>query len=112
MKTWQKEDFEAYRHEGETRKNVVQVGLASYDTIKPKPKKYEYDPQLELQLVRAGKAEHKSFEVPIGSLHIHKRIVPEAIIRAIKREDPQVDLFAKPKMPLKELVEFYQHARD
>jgi hypothetical protein len=28
------EDVEAYRHETETRKNVVPVGLASYDTSK------------------------------------------------------------------------------
>jgi hypothetical protein len=40
------DDVEAYRHETETRKNVVPVGLASYDTSKPKPKKYAYDPHL------------------------------------------------------------------
>jgi hypothetical protein len=32
------ENVEACRHETETRKNVVPVGLASYDTPKPKPK--------------------------------------------------------------------------
>ena len=95
------EDVEAYRHETETRKNVVPVGLASYDTSKHKPKKYEYDPHLDLQLVWTGKAENTSFEVPTISLHIHERIAPEAIVRAIKREDPQIDLFAKPDMPLK-----------
>ena len=41
------EDVEAYRHEKETRKNVVPAGLASHDTTKPKPKKYEYDPHLD-----------------------------------------------------------------
>ena len=41
-----KEDIEAYRHEAETRKNAVPVGLASYDTSKPKPKKYDYDPRV------------------------------------------------------------------
>jgi hypothetical protein len=41
------EDVDAYRHETETRKNVVPVGLASYDTSKQKPKKYEYDPHLD-----------------------------------------------------------------
>ena len=41
------EDVEAYRHETETRKNVVPAGLASYDTLKPKPNKYEYDPHLD-----------------------------------------------------------------
>ena len=42
------EDVEAYRHETDTRKNAVPVGLASYDTSKPKPKKYEYDPLADL----------------------------------------------------------------
>lgn len=71
-----KGDIEAYRHEKDRRKNVVPVGLASYDTSKPKPKKYEYDPHLDPQLVWAGKAEHTSFEVPTVSLHIHERIAP------------------------------------
>ncbi len=58
------EDVEAYRHEKETRKNVVPAGLASYDTSTPKPKKYEYDPHLDPQLVWTGKEENTSFEVP------------------------------------------------
>ncbi len=107
-----KGDIEAYRHEKDKRKNVVPVGLASYDTSKPKPKKYEYDPHLDPLLVWAGKAEHTSFEVPTVSLHIHERIAPEAIVRSLKRQDPQIDLFAKPDLPLKELVEFYQHEMD
>lgn len=34
-------DVEVYRHEADKRKNAVPVGLASYDTSKPKPKKNE-----------------------------------------------------------------------
>ena len=30
-----KEDVDSYRHEAETMKNAVSVGLASYDTSKP-----------------------------------------------------------------------------
>lgn len=41
------ENVDSYRHEQETCKNAVPVGLASYDTSKPKPKKYEYDPHLD-----------------------------------------------------------------
>ncbi len=44
-------EIESYRHEKDTRKNAVLVGLASYDTVKPKPKKYEYDPHLDPQVV-------------------------------------------------------------
>jgi adenine-specific DNA-methyltransferase len=86
------EDVEAYRHETETRKNVVPVGLASYDTLTSKPKKSEYDPHLDPQLVWTGKAENTSFELPTASLHIHERIAPEAIIRSIRREPAQQDL--------------------
>jgi hypothetical protein len=46
------EDVEAYRHGTETRKNVVPVGLASYDTSTPKPEKYEYNPHPDSQLWR------------------------------------------------------------
>ena len=80
------ENVEAYRHEIETRKNVVPAGLASYDTLTSKPKKYEYDPHLDPQLVWTGKAENTSFEVPTVLLHIHERIAIEAIIRSIRRE--------------------------
>ena len=66
------ENVKACRHETETRKNVVPAGLASYDTSTPKPKKYEYDPRLDPQLVWTGKAENTSFEVPTVSLHIHE----------------------------------------
>jgi adenine-specific DNA-methyltransferase len=95
------EDVDAYRHGTETRKNVVPVGLASYDTSTPKLKKYEYNPHLDPQLIWTGKAENTSFEVPTVSLHIHERIAPEAVIRSIRREPAQTDLFAKPGMPLK-----------
>jgi len=74
-----KNDIEAYRHEGDTRKDAVPGGLASYDTSKPKPKKYEYDPHLDPQLVWKEKAEHTYLEVSTVLLHIHKSIAPEAI---------------------------------
>lgn len=86
-KVKKKEDIEAYRHENETRKNAVPVGLASYNISKPKPKRYEYDPHLAPQLSWSGKKEHTSFEVPTVYLHIHQHITPEAIIRSIKKEE-------------------------
>ncbi|MBE0427412.1 MAG: hypothetical protein IBX72_12320 [Nitrospirae bacterium] len=47
-----KEDVDSYRQEDKTPKNSVPAGLASYDTSKPKPKKYEYDLHLDPQLVK------------------------------------------------------------
>ena len=92
------EDLDSYRHEDETRKNAVPVGLASYDTSKPKPKRYDYDPHPNPRLIWSGKKEHMSFEVPTVSLNMNERIAPEAIVRSIRREDPQIDLFAKPEI--------------
>jgi hypothetical protein len=37
------ENVEAYRYETGTRKNVVPVGLASYDTSTPKPRHKKYE---------------------------------------------------------------------
>ncbi len=51
----EKGEIEGYRHEKDKRKNVVPARFASYDTSKPKPKKYEYDPYLDPQLVWARK---------------------------------------------------------
>ena len=76
-KSRNEEDVEAYRHETEKRKNVFPARLASYDTSTPKPRKYEYNPHLDPQLVWTGKTENTSFKVPTVSLHIHERIVPE-----------------------------------
>jgi adenine-specific DNA-methyltransferase len=75
-----KGDLEVFQRD-DTRKNAVPAGLASYDTSKLKPKKYEYEPYLNPQLVWAGKAEHISFEVPTVSIHIHDRILSRALSR-------------------------------
>jgi hypothetical protein len=73
-----KEDIDLYRHEDETRKNAVPVGLASYDTSKLKPKRYDSDPHLDSLLIWSGIKEHTFFEVPTVSLYIQERITPEA----------------------------------
>ncbi|MBI4379526.1 MAG: hypothetical protein HY578_10565 [Nitrospinae bacterium] len=44
------EDIKSYIPEKDTRKNAVPVELASHDTSKPKPKKYECNPHLDPQL--------------------------------------------------------------
>ena len=48
------ENVEAYRHETGKRKIVVSVRLASYDSSNPKPKRYDYDPHLDPQLIWSG----------------------------------------------------------
>ncbi|MFZ3136580.1 MAG: hypothetical protein WA126_04210 [Thermodesulfovibrionales bacterium] len=69
------ENVEAYKYETETRKNAVPAEPSSYDTSKPKHKRYDYDPHLNPQLIWSG-GKDTSFEIPTVSLHIHERISP------------------------------------
>ena len=66
----------------------------------------------------AGKAEKTSFEVETVSLHVHERIDPLTILRAVQREPQQStprqdDLFesAFGREPLRQAIEFYQHEK-
>jgi len=103
------DDIAAYQHD-DKRKNNPPAGLAEFDKPPPQPtKRYQYDPHLDPQLTWAGKAEHTSFEVDTVSLHIHERVSPEAILRAVKREDVQGDLFARFELPDAKAIDFYQH---
>jgi len=64
---------ESYEHGDKERINNPPVGLVTPDTD-PDPgttTTYSYDPHLGPQLQWAGKAEHRSFEVPTVSLHVH-----------------------------------------
>ena len=59
------EDVEAYKHETVTRKNVAPVGLTSYDTSTPKPKKYAYDPHLDNIKQQFLTANNQEMNLPI-----------------------------------------------
>ncbi|MDX2089784.1 MAG: site-specific DNA-methyltransferase [Kofleriaceae bacterium] len=102
-------DIAAYQHD-DKRKNNPPAGLVEFDKPPPQPTKtYQYDPHLDPQLTWAGKAEHTSFEVDTVSLHIHEDVRPEAILRAVKREDVQGDLFARIELPDAKAIDFYHH---
>ena len=99
--------------------NNPPVGLVTPATDPDLPRKvYQYDPHLDPQLVWAGKAEHTSFDVPTVSLHVHERIDPRTIIRAVQKRNGdaggprQMSLFEEPEEnpPLREAIEFYKHA--
>jgi adenine-specific DNA-methyltransferase len=132
-----KRPIERYEHKDKKRINNPQVGLVTpetdpvapthktYDYITPvpsvKPKQeLDYDPHLDPQLVWAGKKEHSSFEVPTVSLHVHERIDPYTIIKAVRKKNgtngnglpAQPSLFERPEehRPLREEIDFYKHA--
>jgi adenine-specific DNA-methyltransferase len=84
--------------------------------VKPK-QQLDYDPHLDPQLVWAGKKEHSSFDVPTVSLHVHERIDPYTIIKAVRKRNGnglpvQPSLFERPEehRPLREEIDFYKHA--
>ncbi len=101
-----------YRHEGASRLNLPEAGIATQDRSVAEPHRYEYDPHLDPQLVWAGKAEHTSFEVDTVSLHIHERVSTEAMLRAVRREDVQRTLFGDPQLSPGQELDFYQHQTD
>ena len=112
-----KRPIEHYDHKGKTRPNNPPVGLVTPQTDPDEPKKqYQYDPHLDPQLVWSGKAEHTSFQVPTISLHVHERIDPRTIVRAVQRRNGnglrQGSLFesAGENPPLRQAIEFYRHA--
>ena len=49
------------------------------------------------------------FEVDPIALHIHERVSTQAICRVAARDDLQRDLFADPRHPYREAVQFYSH---
>jgi adenine-specific DNA-methyltransferase len=74
-------------------------------------------------LAWTGKAERTSFQVDTVSLHVHERVDPASILRAVKKrveasdgaaEPTQFDLFAPAfeKKPLREALDFYKHDRN
>jgi adenine-specific DNA-methyltransferase len=129
-----KRPIERYEHTSKKRINNPPVGLVTpetdpvvtthktYDHVPPvptvKPKQeLDYDPHLDPQLVWAGKKEHASFEVPTVSLHVHERIDPFTIIKAVRKKNGdavavQTSLFERPeeRRPLREEIDFYKHS--
>jgi len=106
--------LEQYQHEKQQRLNNPPVGLVTPTTDIDGPSKtYQYDPHLDPQLNWAGKTEHTSFEVPTVSLHVHERIDPKAIIKAVKKSGGQIQtsLFELPgeNPPMRTAIEFYKH---
>lgn len=57
----------------------------------------------------SGKREQPDFSVEPVALHIHERVSAQAILRAVRREDIQRDLFADPIQSIRDAHAYYQH---
>ena len=112
-----KRPIESYDHRDKERLNNPPVGLVTPETDPETERKtYAYDPHLDPLLQWAGKAEHTSFEVPTVSLHVHERIDPRTIIKAVRKQNGnnvpvQGSLFELPEEnpPVRSAIEFYKH---
>ncbi|HSB04810.1 MAG TPA: hypothetical protein VLK23_06400 [Thermodesulfobacteriota bacterium] len=60
----------------------------------------------------AGKREQQWCVADPVALHIHERISTQAILRVVKRQDIQRNLFADPEQEYREAVQFYKHPMD
>ena len=102
-----------YAHPDKERVNNPPAGLvtAESDPDLGEESAWQHDPHLDPQLTWAGKAERDHFDIPTVSLHVHERIDPKTIIRAVRKENPeeqQIGLFEE-RRPFREAVEFYKH---
>ena len=106
---------ENYTHQDKKRVNNPPVGLVNHRNDQEEEKKqYAHDPHLDPQLSWAKKTEHTSFEVDTVSLHVHERIDPKTIIKAVQRRtnenrEQQFSLFSTEQLPLREAIQFYKH---
>jgi len=101
---------------------IIDDALASDDPDTMRRALEQLRRQAEPYLNWAGKAERTAFEVDTVSLHVHERIFPETILRAIRRriskkgeaKAVQQDIFQawfESPLPYREAIEFYKHDR-
>ena len=98
-----------YRHENATRLNNPTAALAREDVAPIPERTFSFDPHLDPQLMWAGKAEQEELDVEAPSIHVHERLSTEAVVKAARRENAQIALFADPGLDRATQVEFYEH---
>ena len=108
-----------YQHQGKNAKRVnnPSVGIADMASDAQDPDtQYQFDPHLQPQLIWHGKRQRDQLDIPLQPLHIHERIDPRAIIRAVQKINGNgYSLpFELPEEnpPLERAVEFYQHSQN
>ena len=117
-KSTNKDVLKQYIHDGKKRVNNPPVGLVTSETDKLiENETYKFDPHLDPQLQWAGKIEGNDFDVDTVSLHVHERIDPLTIIKAVRKKElqEQKTLFhyfekSEQNLPIREAIEFYKHS--
>ncbi len=112
-------EVKQYIHDEQKRLNNPPVGLVTAETDHLNGKRaYKFDPHLDPQLEWGGKTEGTSFDVDTVSLHVHERIDPLTIIKAVRSKAPQQQptLFGyfenkENNPPIRDAIEFYKHSQ-
>lgn len=108
-----KRPLEPYHHQEAKRTNNPPAALAERKKEHPHHKTYAYDPHLDPRLDWAGKQERSAFQVETRALHVHERIEPAAIMKAVRKKNgeapKQLEMFAENNLSPEKQLEFYQH---
>ena len=99
------------------RLNIPPAGIALLGSDNQQAQtQYDFDPHLQPQLNWRNKRQRDQLSIPLQPLHIHERIDPRAIIRAVQKNNGngQQLPFELPEAnpPLERAVEFYQHPQN
>ena len=99
------------------RLNIPPAGIALLGSDDRQAQtQYDFDPHLQPQLNWRNKRQRDQLSIPLQPLHIHERIDPRAIIRAVQKNNGngQQLPFELPEAnpPLERAVEFYQHPQN
>ena len=100
-----------FRYPEIIRTNNPPAGITpTYEVCEHRARTYAYNPNLDPQLIWAGKAEHTSFDVGVVSLHIHEWVSTSAILCTVCRPELlQLELFVETLLSTDRGIEFYKH---
>lgn len=100
---------EGYNHKSSKRTNNPPVGLAHLDRDETPVVTYQYDPNLDPQMVWTGKSERESFQIPAPSIHVHEYLSAQGIFSSLRRNRYVDLLFDFDELEDGKSIEFYQH---
>jgi len=101
--------IEGYEHIEAKRTNNPPVGLAHLDREDTPTLKYEFDPNLDPQLVWSGKSDREFFEIDAPSIHVHEELSARKILSTARKNRGDNYLFSSDDLDSTEVVEFYEH---
>lgn len=100
---------EDYEHSDAKRVNNPPVGLAHLDREETPTVRYAFDPNIDPQLIWAGKSERELFEIPAPSIHVHEELSAQNILASARKQRLDNFLFNFDEIDSSKSIEFYEH---